>query len=270
MADDEECSPWGRLFDCCSLCLRGAQFGGPGKRAYNLVILVPRQFGASALPVCLLLTPVAQERGLPCRGQRLLQGLSRLPVERGACKTWRGRPASLGTKSGGEMRQDGDWSGARRGRGASRQVCPRRAQRRPRRAADARTRLDLLAAQVVKAPGGWTARDCEHKVWYYSSTGALRAGPHSIVDSGLKFGDGDVILLDWSVREGALRIARGVASSEPARVGFSSRSQPLPAMRPSVHGSALSRQVHAFQYLPVLTLHGDTVARKPGEARDHN
>lgn len=104
-------------------------------------------------------------------------------------------------------------------------------------------------------------------MWYYSSTGALRAGPKCIIDSGLKFGDGDVILLDWNVCEGELRIARGVATSEPARVGFSSRSQPLPAMRPlGVHGATHSRQLHTFEYLPALTLCDETRSLKPEEA----
>ena len=37
-----------------------------------------------------------------------------------------------------------------------------------------------IATQVLKAPGGWTACECENKVWYYTSTGAVRSGPTSI------------------------------------------------------------------------------------------
>ena len=83
------------------------------------------------------------------------------------------------------------------------------------------------AEQVLEAPGGWTSSGCTDKVWYYTSTGALRAGPDSIADSGMKFGEGDVILLDLDVRARELRIARGMCTVELGRVGFSSRPQPL-------------------------------------------
>jgi hypothetical protein len=129
-----------------------------------------------------------------------------------------------------------------RGRGAARQS--------PRRLT---TVCVPCAAQVLRAPGGWTAGGCKGKVWYYTSTGALRAGPDSIADSGIKFGEGDVILLDLDVRARELRIARGAGSSEPGRVGFSSRPQPLAARRPGAEAGA-PRQGYAFECIPAIPL----------------
>ena len=108
------------------------------------------------------------------------------------------------------------------------------------------------AEQVLEAPGGWTASGCKDKVWYYTSTGALRAGPDSIADSGMKFGEGDVILLDLDVRARELRIARGMCTVELGRVGFSSRPQPLAARRPTADVSAAPRQV--FECIPAIPL----------------
>ena len=108
------------------------------------------------------------------------------------------------------------------------------------------------AEQVLEAPGGWTSSGCTDKVWYYTSTGALRAGPDSIADSGMKFGEGDVILLDLDVRARELRIARGMCTVELGRVGFSSRPQPLAARRPTADASAAPRQV--FECIPAIPL----------------
>jgi len=125
----------------------------------------------------------------------------------------------------------------------------------------------LYDMQVLKASGGWAACECENKVWYYTSTGALRAGPRSIADSGHKFGEGDVILLDLDIREGELRIARGVDSAEQGRVGFSSRSQPLSARRPRTDGcSSATRQDYTFECLPVIPINIGSIDPSAGQA----
>ena len=66
-----------------------------------------------------------------------------------------------------------------------------------------------VRAQVMAAPGGWTGGGCEGKVWYYTSTGWLRAGPAPIAETGMRFDKGDTILLDVRMDDGEVWLARG-------------------------------------------------------------
>ena len=109
----------------------------------------------------------------------------------------------------------------------------------------------LDTEEVLAAQGGWTSPECAGKVWYYTSTGAVRAGPTSIADTGLKFGEGDVIMLDVDAGSGQLHMARGTSCAETGRVGFSARHQPVTAKRtrPAAAG-------YVFECLPAVDLAG--------------
>ena len=109
----------------------------------------------------------------------------------------------------------------------------------------------LDTEEVLAAQGGWTSPECAGKVWYYTSTGAVRAGPISIADTGLKFGEGDVIMLDVDAGSGQLHIARGTCRAETGRVGFSARHQPVTAKRTRPAASG-----YVFECLPAVDLAG--------------
>lgn len=76
-----------------------------------------------------------------------------------------------------------------------------------------------VRAQVMAAPGGWTGGGCEGKVWYYTSTGWLRAGAAPIAETGMRFDKGDTIVLEVRMDDGEVWLARGSGATSE---GFTS------------------------------------------------
>ena len=72
--------------------------------------------------------------------------------------------------------------------------------------------IGLQCDEVLSSAGGWATASCEGKVWYYTTTGGVRAGPKTLCDTAIRYGEGDIILMDLDLDQGELRFARGKRS----------------------------------------------------------
>lgn len=68
---------------------------------------------------------------------------------------------------------------------------------------------------VLSTDGGWLSDSCEGQVWHYTSTGGIRAGPVVLHETGVKFTEGDIVIVGLDMEKGQLHFARAGASPLP-------------------------------------------------------
>lgn len=69
--------------------------------------------------------------------------------------------------------------------------------------------------QVLDPTAGWVGTGCDNKVWYYSSTGGVRAGSKVLHETGVRFSEGDTILVGLDMDRGDLHFVRAGATALP-------------------------------------------------------
>eukprot|EP00960_Hanusia_phi_P034305 750985-Hanusia_phi.AAC.4 len=86
--------------------------------------------------------------------------------------------------------------------------------------------VGLQCDEILSTTGGWATNSCEGKVWYYTSTGGLRVGPKTLCDTAVRYGEGDIILMDLDLDRRELRFARGkrAETNNSSNLSASSRS----------------------------------------------
>jgi len=68
---------------------------------------------------------------------------------------------------------------------------------------------------VLVPEGGWIADACEGQVWHYSSTGGIRDGPNVLYETGVRYSEGDTVIVALDMEKGHLHFARAGASPMP-------------------------------------------------------
>jgi hypothetical protein len=68
---------------------------------------------------------------------------------------------------------------------------------------------------VLMPEGGWIADACEGQVWHYSSTGGIRDGPSVLYETGVRYSEGDTVIVALDMEKGQLHFARAGASPMP-------------------------------------------------------